>query len=155
MTITPPHRRPGAEPDALRPFVASGIRPWGGVRVALSPRVVVALWILFGINFALAGWLLAVRSGVAPCNGPLCGVATLGDHPVLTLTLSELSAAALVVAMPMTRGLTLAGGPQLALIAAGAALGATAAAGVVAILMGAVVCLLVVVGLLVFVADNL
>jgi hypothetical protein len=117
--------------------------------VNLSSRAVAALWALLAADLTLAGWLLAVRSGAAPGCGPLLDIATLGDHPVLTLTLSELSAAALAVALPMTRGPSRTAGPRLALITGGAVLGAIAVAGILVIAVGAVVVLLLVVGLVV------
>jgi hypothetical protein len=125
------------------------------VRVPLSTPVIGALRTEFALVIVLGGYLLAVRAGVAPSSGLVGTVITLGDRPLLTLVLAEVSAAAFVVSSPMTRGLSRAGGPQLALIVIGVATGVFALAGCVAVLLGAAVCLFVVFGIFVFVVDRL
>ena len=57
----------------------------------------------------------------------------------------------LAVSVPMTRGLSLAGGPQLGLIVAGALVGVVALAGAVVLLAAVALC----VGVFVFAADRL
>lgn len=143
------------EQNVLAEFVRKRARPWGGVQVPLSAAVIGALWTVFALNLALGGWLLAVRAGAAPCSGLLCTAATLGDHPLLTLILAEVCAGALVVSVPMTRGLSRASGHQLGLIVVGAVSGVIALAGAVAVLVGAAMCLLVAFGVFVFVVDRL
>ena len=70
-------------PDALTTFVHERARSWGGVPVALSPWVTAALWAEAALVTVFTGFLLAVRTGVTPCSGIACSVATLGDRPVV------------------------------------------------------------------------
>lgn len=154
----PPLELPPAGPgqrDALTDFVRTRTRRWGGVPVELTPAVVGALWTILVLNLAFGGWLLAVRAGSAPCSGVLCWAATLGDHPVLTLVLSLVSAGALAVSVPTTRGLTRAAGPQLALIVVGALSGVIALAGLVASLAVAALCLVLAFGIFALVVERL
>ena len=81
------HDDTGRDQNVLATF-DSRVRPWGRVPVPLTPASTSALWIIFALNLAYGGWLLAVRSGLAPCSGLLCTIATLGDHPVPALVLS-------------------------------------------------------------------
>lgn len=88
------------------------------------------------LTLVFLGFLLAVRSGVTPCSGFPCTVATLGGQPLVALVLALICVVALVVAMPMTRGLSRADGPRLALIVIAAVSGAIALAGVLLLLFG-------------------
>jgi hypothetical protein len=156
LTLPPIDRLPGdsPEPNLLAAYVRRA-RGWGGVPVDLSPAVVAALWILFGLNLALGGWLLAVRAGVASAAGFIGSVVTLGDHPLLALVLAEICAGALVVSVPMTRGLVRANGPQLGLIALGVLAGAVALSGAIAVLVSGLLCVGLAFGLLAFLAERL
>jgi hypothetical protein len=157
LALPPIDRLPAGhvQRNALREFVRTGTRPWGGVPAPLSGAVTSALWTILALNIAFGSWLLAVRAGAAPCSGIACTAATLGDHPGLALVLTGVCAGALVAAAPMTRGLSRANGPQLALIVLGALTGVLALAGLVAVLAVAALCLVVAFGVFVFVIDRL
>jgi hypothetical protein len=144
-----------AQRNVLREFLRTGTRPWGGVPAPLSAAVTGALWTILALNLAFGSWVLAVRAGAAPCSGIVCTAATLGDHPVLALVLTEVCAGALAASAPMTRGLSRANGPQLALIVVGALTGVLALAGVIAVLAVAALSLVVAFGVFVFVVDRL
>jgi hypothetical protein len=144
-----------AQRNVLREFLRTGTRPWGGVPAPLSAAVTSALWTILALNLAFGSWVLAVRAGAAPCSGIVCTAATLGDHPVLALVLTEVCAGALAASAPMTRGLSRANGPQLALIVVGALTGVLALAGVIAVLAVAALSLVVAFGVFVFVVDRL
>lgn len=142
-------------PNMPAMFVRNRGRAWANVPVPLSAAVTTGLWMLFLLDLVFGAWLLAVRVGAASCSGPLCTVATLGDHPLLTLVLAEVCAAALVVSLPITKGLSRAGGPQLAVIALGALSGTAALAGVSALLLAAGLCLVVALAVLLLIVDRL
>jgi hypothetical protein len=156
LALPPIDRLPGdgPEPNLLAAYVRRA-RGWGGVPVDLSPAVVAALWVLFGLNLALGGWLLAVRAGVASAGGFIDGVVTLGNHPLLALVLAEICAAALVVSVPMTQGLARANGPQLGLIAVGVLAGTVALSGAIAVLVGGLLCVGLAFCLFTFIAERL
>lgn len=134
-------------PNVLAGFVERRARRWGGAPVPLASAVTAAVWVLLLSALALGGGMLAVRSGVTPCGGPLCSIVTLADHPVFTLVLSGTSAAALLAASAVTRGLTAANGPQLAVVVLGALGAVVALAGVLALLLGVAIVAAIVVTL--------
>ncbi len=142
-------------PDVLAAFVEKRARAWGGVPVPLSVGVTAALWVLFVLNLALTGWLLVVGVGAAACSGFVCTVATLGGHALLTIILTGACAGALAVTAALTRGLTEASGPQLAVVVAAGLCGVVALAGVVALLVGAALGLALAVGVLFMIAERL
>jgi len=147
--------RPDDPPlDVLAVFVEKRARSWGGVAVPLSGGVTGALCVLLVLSLGFGGWLLAVRAGAVACSGFLCSVATLGGHLVPTLVLAGVCAGSLAGAMPMTRGLTRANGPQLAVIVAAALCGVVALAGAVALLLGALLALGLAFGLFVAFVDR-
>jgi hypothetical protein len=123
-----------------------------GVRLLVGAG---ALWAILALNIAFGSWLLAVRAGAAPCSGIVCTAATLGDHPGLALVLTGVCASALAAVAPITRGLSRANGPQLALIVVGALTGVLALAGLIAVLAVAALGLVVAFGVFVFVIDRL
>ncbi len=82
-------------------------------------------------------------------------IVTLGGHPTLTLVLAGICVAALVAAMPLTRGLTRSGGPPLILVAIAVLAGVAAIAGVFAVLVAVALCLAVALGVLFVVIDRL
>jgi hypothetical protein len=142
-------------PNVLEVFLDERVRGWGTVPARLSPVETGALWILFALNTALGVWLLAVRAGTAACGGPVCTVITLGDHPTLALVLAGTCVGATVVATPLTRGLTRAGGVPLALVAVAGLTGVAAVAGVVAVVVAVALGLALAFGLLFVVIDRL
>jgi hypothetical protein len=157
LALPPIDRLPAGhvQRNALREFVRTGTRPWGGVPAPLSAAVTGALWTILALNLAFGSWLLAVRAGAAPCSGIVCTAATLVDHPGLALVLTGVCAGALAAVAPMTRGLSRANGPQLALIVVGALTGVLALAGLIAVLAVAALGLVVAFGVFVFVVDRL
>lgn len=142
-------------PNVLEVFLDERVRGWGTVAARLSLVETGALWILFALNTALGAWLLAVRAGTAACGGPVCTVITLGDHPTLALVLAGTCVGVTVVATPLTRGLTRAGGARLGFIAAAGLSGVIAVAGVVAVVVAVALGLALAFGLLLFVIDRL
>jgi hypothetical protein len=144
----------GAPRNVLRTFLEKRVRPWGAEAIDLPVAVTAALWVLLALDLALEGWLLAVLGGVLPCTGLVCTVATLSDHRLLTLALAGSCAGALVVVMPLTRGFSRAGGPQLAVVVFAGVCGVIALAGIVAVLVGATLCLAVALGVLFVVLDR-
>jgi hypothetical protein len=142
-------------PNPLADLLRNGVRPWGAVPVRLSRAVTAAFWGLAVLDITFVGWLLAVRAGAAACVGPACAVATLGDQPLSALILALSCAAALAVAALSTRGLRQADGWQMAVIVAAGLCGVIALTGVVALLIGAVLCLATALAIFVVVADRL
>ena len=156
LALPPLSTLPGhPEPDALADFVRRRARGWGSVPVPLSPAVTAALWVLAVLNLVFGAWLWAVRAGTAACSGTLCAVATLSDHAGLTLVLAGLCGAAVLVLAPVTRGLTRAGGGQIAVAVVAGLCGVAALAGVVALLLFAAACVAVTFGIFVVVVDRL
>lgn len=145
---------PVGGPGLLADFVRDRIRPWSGEPLDLPPALTRALWVLLGAVLVFGAWLLGLRYDLVPCTGPACAVVTLGRSDLLLLALTELSAAALVVAMPMTHGLARAGAPQLAVIVVGALCGLVAMAGVFTLLVVGGVGLLVSGAIALFVIDR-
>jgi hypothetical protein len=152
--LGPRQRGTHTEPNALRGFVDTGARPWAGEPVPLSPATTGVLWILLGINLPVAGWLIAVRTGAAPCSGTPCAIATLGGHAGWLLILSVFCVVALAGSALVTRGLSRANAPQLALITVGAVGGVVAALGVFALLITVAVSMVIVGIVLLLIVDR-
>jgi hypothetical protein len=142
-------------PNVLGAFLDERVRGWGSVPARLSPVETCALWVLFALNAALGAWLLAVRAGTAACGGPVCSVITLGDHSTLPLILASVCVGGTVVATPLTRGLTRAGGARLGLVAVAGLAGVSAMAGVIAVIVAIAFGLALTFGLLFVVIDRL
>lgn len=121
----------------------------------LPADVATGLWVLCLLDLTYGTWLLAVTHDAAGCSGLPCSVATLGDHPMGALALSQAGAALLVVLLPITRGPTAMGGLRTAAIAVAALGGAIGLAGVAALIIGAALVLVVAVAILICVIDNL
>ena len=135
------------EPDALGAFVRT-TQPWGRHQGELSVPVTVLLWAELVLSGAVGGWLVAVRAGAAPCRGPVCTLATLG-RPTLLLTLAAVCVGSLLVLVPFTRGLTRAGGYEIAAMIAGGTAGIVSLLGVIALaVLTVAVAFVVVAGLL-------
>lgn len=127
---------PGSGPTALPDFLASGVRRWGGEPTPLPPRVVAALWTLLGLTVVLSAWLIGVRNGLVGYPGFVGDLLTLGGHIELTLTLALVGGGALAVVVPVSRGLAVVSGPQLAVIVVGALCGLVSLAGLAALVLG-------------------
>jgi hypothetical protein len=135
---------------ALDSFLARVLR-WNAVRVALSNRVTVALWILVVGDVVVGSWLFAVlHDGPRGCEGSLCSTTTLGGHPALTFGLAAASAVALLAVAVPTRGLTEGGGPELVVMSVAAVLAMVSIIG--AVLVVAFLILLAAIGMTVLIA---
>ncbi len=131
---------------------------WNAVRVALSGRVTVALWILVIGDVVVGSWLFAVLHGPTECEGSLCSTATLGGHPAMTFGLAAVSALALLAVAVPTRGLTEGGGLELVVMSAAAVLAMVSIIGAVLVvaflILLAAVLLTVLVAVLLTVTGN-
>ncbi len=143
--------------SALDSFLASVVR-WNAVRVALSGRVTVALWILLIGDVVVGSWLFAVLLGPTGCEGSLCSTATLGGHPAVTFGLAAVSAMALLAVAVPTRGLTEGAGLELVVMSAAALLAMVSIIGAVLVvaflILVAAVLVTVVVAVLLTVTGN-
>ncbi|WP_028922034.1 hypothetical protein [Pseudonocardia acaciae] len=155
--LEPPiDRLPGVVPDdddVLEDFAASA-RPWSHLPVPLSAPVTFALWMVVIASGGFSGWLVAVLSGAAPCEGFPCAVATLGGHPGLLLALAGSGAVLLMGVATVTRGLTRAGAPQLAVIVVATVAGIASLLGVAALLLVVALGMGLVGALFVFLVDR-
>jgi hypothetical protein len=148
-----PGRTPrGPQPDALGAFTAR-TTPWGRVQVPLSVPVTCVLWVVLVATGALSAWLIAVLAGGAPCSGPVCSIATLGN-PGLLLVLAGSCVTTLLGAATITRCLTRAGAPELAAIIVAAVAGSVSLLGVVAVLVLATGVIALAVSALALIADR-
>lgn len=103
------------------------------VPVELPIGTTVLLWLILLGDASLLTWLVAVRSGSAPCAGFPCAVATFGDNPVVLLPVTAACVLAMVGVAPVSRGLSRANAPQLALLVVAGTIGAGVLLGVVAL----------------------
>ena len=148
---TPGATAPGG--DAVRDLVARS-RSWGRYKIPLPVPVTCAFWLTAAGAGAVGGWATAVLMHQAPCNGVVCTIATLGDRPRLLAVLAAICVVALLVLAPLTRGLTEAGGPELALMVVAAASGAGSLLGVAAVVVLTVTVALMAVVALVLLLDR-
>ena len=140
-------------PNVLEEFLDERVRGWGSVPARLSPIETGVLWILFALNAAFGAGLLAVPDiGSAGLVGTII---TLGGRPTLALVLASICVGAIVVATPLTRGLTRADGVRLALVAVAGLSGVVALAGVLAVVVAVALGLGLALGLLFVVVDRL
>lgn len=110
-------------------------RAWDRQAEGLPRAVTCAFWVT-AVGAACVGtWLIAVLTGRTSCSGVVCTIATLGDHPRLVVVLAAFCVAALLGLAPFTRGLTRAGGLQLALMTVAAVAGAGSLLGVAAVVV--------------------
>jgi hypothetical protein len=128
--------------NVLQTFVQSS-QPWSreGVRVPL--RLTCLLWALIPTELALSIWLVTILTGDSRCNGQICAVATLGNHPGVLLACAAICIAGLAVLIPGTRGLSRCNGRQVAAVALSSAAGGAALVGIAAIIVGAAIGLIV------------
>ena len=92
-------------------------------------------WLTALLSGGVGAWLVAVLTGNAPCSGLVCSIATVGNHPRLLLGLAAFCAVTLLGLAFVTRGLTRAGGPELALMIVAAVAGTGSLLGVVALVV--------------------
>lgn len=139
--------------DTLRDLVARS-RAWDRQAEGLPRSVTCAFWITAMAAAGVGTWLAAVLTGQASCSGVVCTIATLGDHPRLLVILAAFCVVALVGLAPFTRGLTRAGGLQLALMTVAAVAGAGSLLGVAAVVVLTVTVALMAVVALVLLLDR-
>jgi hypothetical protein len=139
-------------PNILIDFLNEHARSWGTAPARLSALETGVLWLLFALNVALGARLV---SSPATVSGLVGTVVTLGGHPTLTVVLAGTCVGALLVAMPLTRGLTRSGGRPLVLIAFGGLCGVTALAGVIAVLAAVGLGVAIALSILFVVVDRL
>ncbi len=125
---------PAPQPDALPEFVSRS-RSWERHAVELPVPVTCTFWLAALLSGVVGGWLIAVLTGNAPCSGPVCTIATVGNHSRLLLGLAAFCVVTLLGLAFVTRGLTRAGGPELALMIAAGVSGAGSLLGVVALVV--------------------
>lgn len=133
--------------------LALASRSWVRHPHELPTRLTVAFWTVLVGAAGVGGWLVAVRAGAAPCSGPACTVATLG-RPGLLLVLAAVCVGTLLVLAPFTRGLTSAGGPELAAMTAAGLAGVGSLLGVVALAVLAALALFLTLALIVAVFER-
>ena len=127
---TPGATAPGG--DAVRHLVVRS-RSRGRHKSALPVPLTCAFWLSAAGAGAVGGWATAVLTQRAACSGLVCTIVTLGDRPRLLVVLAAICVVALLGLAPLTRGLTEAGGPELALMVTAAASGVVSVLGVVAV----------------------
>jgi hypothetical protein len=132
-------RLPGAEATPSRGAtlrdLAGRSRSWHREAVDLPVPVTCALWLIAAVSGAVGGWATAVVTYRVSCSGVVCRVSLLGDRPRLVLVLAAACVVTLLVLAAITRGLTRAGGPELALMVVAAGAGAVSVLGVVAVVV--------------------
>ncbi|MGD9956467.1 MAG: hypothetical protein AB7V23_10400 [Candidatus Nanopelagicales bacterium] len=151
--VLPPidHLPPYPADGVLGEFVRRGTRSWAGEPVPLPGGATALLWFLLLANVALTSWYFAWG---ATCASAPCWLVLLGGRPDLLLGLSLGTVLVLLGLVPLTRGLTRAGGVSMALLAVGAITGLVALLGVVALLVLGAAALVVVVLVAALVADS-
>jgi hypothetical protein len=140
--------RTTAATDVLSDFVRRS-EPWSRQRVSLPGRLRRSLWILIPIDLIWGIWLWTITTGATACDGPICTVATLNDHPAVLLALAAMCVAGLAGLAPITRGFSRCGGREVAGVGMAAAAGATALLGVATLLIGALIILVMLAALIV------
>jgi hypothetical protein len=118
----------------LSEFVAT-TRSWDRHAVQLPLLATCAFWLTALLAGGVGGWLVAVLTDNAPCSGLVCTIATVGNHPRLLLGMAAFCVVTLLGLAVVTRGLTRAGGPELALMIVAAVSGAGSLIGVVALVV--------------------
>lgn len=134
ITQLPGADAPPARGDALRDLVGRS-RSWHREAIVLPVPVTCALWLVAAASGAVGGWATAVLTEQASCRGVVCRIGLLGDRPRLLAGLAAACVVVLLVLAAITRGLTRAGGPELALMVAAAGAGVVSVLGVVAVVV--------------------
>jgi hypothetical protein len=119
-------------------FVQSG-ETWTRQAVPLPRRLRLALWTLMPIELTWGIWLVTVLTGDAYCDGPICAVATLGNHVAVLLACALVSFGGLIGLVPFTRGFSQCDGRQAAGVAVAAVAGVAALLGIAALIIGAAI----------------
>jgi hypothetical protein len=138
-------RRPSSSTvrdNLLHSFVQSS-QPWSREGVRLPLRLTCLLWALIPGQLTWAIWLVTVLTGDNRCDGWICAVATLGNHPGVLLACVAICIAGLAVLAPGTRGLSRCDGRQVAGVAVASAAGGVAMLGIAALIVSAAIGLIV------------
>lgn len=130
--------RPKANNGVLLDFVQSS-QPWSRQGVPLPRRLRRTLWTLIPVELAWSFWLVIVLIGGVSCDGPICAVATLGNHAPVLLACALLCLGSLIGLLPFTRGFSQCNGRQVAGVAVAAAAGVVALLGIAALILGAAI----------------
>jgi hypothetical protein len=109
--------------------------PWSAVPASIPPVVTLVSWCLLICDAAVTAWLTGVTCGSLGCAGPLCTVATLSGHPLLTLSLAAGSLLALVILAFLTRAYRIGTAPVLVALGASSLVAAVAVMGAVALVL--------------------
>jgi hypothetical protein len=132
-------RLPGAPATSAHSYdlhdLASRSRSWHRQAIALPVPVTCAFWLVAAASGAVGGWATAVLTHKASCRGVVCRVGLLGDRPLLVAVLAAACVVVLLVLAAITRGLTRAGGPELAAMVVAAGAGVVSVLGVVAVVV--------------------
>ena len=115
--------------------LAGRSRSWHREAVGLPVPVTCVLWLVVAASGAVGSWVTALLTHRASCSGVVCRIAVLGDRPRLVLVLAAACVVVLLVLAAITRGLTRAGGPELALMVVAAGAGVVSVLGVVAVVV--------------------
>jgi hypothetical protein len=130
--------RPTANYGVLQDFVQSS-QPWSRRGIPLPRRLRRTLWTLIPVELAWSFWLVIVLIGGASCDGPICAVATLGNHVAALLACALVSFGGLIGLVPFTRGFSQCNGRQVAGVAVAAVAGVVALLGIAALIIGAAI----------------
>jgi hypothetical protein len=95
--------------------------------------VTCVLWLVAAASGVVGGWATAVLTERTSCRGVVCRIALLGNRPGLVAGLAAACVVVLLVLAVITRGLTRAGGPELALMVVAAGSGVVSVLGVLAV----------------------
>jgi hypothetical protein len=109
--------------------------PWSAVPAIIPPVVTLLAWCLLICDAAVTAWLSGVNCGSLGCAGPLCKVATLSGHPLLTLSLAAGSLLSLVILAFPTRAYTIGTAPVLGTLIASSLVAAVAVMGAVVLVL--------------------
>lgn len=110
-------------------------RSWAAVPASIPPVVTLVAWSLLICDAAVTAWLSCVSRGSLGCTGPLCEVATLLGHPLLTLSLAAGSLVSLVILACLTRAFTIGTAPVLGALVGSSLVAAAAVVGAVALVL--------------------
>jgi hypothetical protein len=143
---------PEANPNVVHAFVESS-QPCSRQAVRLPIRLRWALWILMPVELAWGIWLVTVLTGDTTCDGPICVVATLGNHAAVLLACVLVCIGGLIGLVPFTRGFSQCDGRHVAGVAVASVAGVAALLGLAALIIGAAIGLIVLAAILVIVTS--
>lgn len=156
--LPPIIRLPGVEDTLPHGYdlqdVAARSQTCDRLEIDLPVSVSCAFWLVTAASGVVGGWATAVLTRQAACSGTVCRIALLGDRPLLVAVLAANCVVVLLVLAAITRGLTRAGVPELALMVVAAGAGIVSMLGVVAVVALAVLIAVMGAAALVLVFDR-